>query len=107
VVDEMLMQFVSSGLDTLVAGRVEDRSGFIVDDDKVSLFDQGFMPRNLKSNKLIIGLFGYGCITRPFAIRNNKIFDSNVGIFEVADYLETFEVRSNDNSSKILERLFN
>jgi rhamnosyltransferase len=95
VFDEMLTQFIRNSLDTLLAGRIEDRSGFIVNDDKVSLFDEGFMPRDFKSNQLIIGLMGYGCITRPFAIRNNQIFESQVSIFTIYDYLESFEIRSN------------
>lgn len=95
VLDEMLDQFVRNGLDTLIAGRVEDRSGFILSDEKVSMFDQGFMPRDLKNDKMVIGLLGYGCITRPFAVRNNEIFQSKVGIFEISDYLESFELRSN------------
>jgi len=110
VLDEMLDKFVRNGLDTLIAGRVEDRGSFILHDEEVSLFEKGFMPRDLKNDKLIIGLLGYGCITRPFAVRNNQIFESKVGIFEISDYLESLELRSNglgtsDNSINILGKL--
>ncbi len=95
VIDEMLSRFVREGLDTLIAGRVEDRGGFVLNENKLSIIESGFMPRDLKKNKLIIGMIGYACISRPSCIRNQQIFDKKIGVFEITDYLESFEIRKN------------
>ena len=111
VIDEMLSKFVIDGLDTLIAGRVEDRGGFIQSESGINLIEQGFMPRGLKDSKLIIGMIGYACISRPSSVRKSQIFDNKIGVFEISDYLETLEIRSSIphqllSTTPILSNLF-
>ena len=67
--------------------------------------DSGDAPRAYKE-KAYIGLKGLCCISYPEFIRQETIFDSNIGLFEVDSLLASFEVRS-ENDRRIASQLLN
>ena len=101
LIDEMIDHILSNGLDTLVAAQSE--SGSLWQERENSSFvrvDSGDAPRAYKE-KSYIGLKGLCCISYPEFIRQETIFDSNIGLFEVDSPLASFEVRSENDLSLI------
>ena len=68
---------------------------------------EGFIPRNLKTEKTIISLFGLCCVTYPSVIRSGDLFKKKkVGIYEVLDQISSIEVRDKI-SSELTKQLLN
>jgi len=106
LVDEMIDHILSNGLDTVVAAQAE--SGSLWQERENASFirlDSGDAPRAYKE-KSYIGLKGLCCISHPEFIRQEAIFDSNIGLFEVDSPLASFEVRS-ESDRKIASQLLN
>ena len=105
VIDKMIYKFVSEGLETLIAGKEETRGAFLKKEEDLTLLEEGFMPRDLKESRLIIGMVGYGCITYPARVRNQTLFKDKFGIFEIENNLTAIEIR--DESIDIYNSLSN
>ena len=94
LVDNMIQKLLNDGLDTIFAGKTEKRSVWKVDTYATSMMIDGFIPRNLKTEKTIISLFGLCCVTYPSVIRSGDLFKKKkVGIYEVEDQISSIEVR--------------
>lgn len=93
MVDAMIRRLVTEGFDTVIAARRESRSLWLETNGAITLFDEGFMPRQLKQSKAMVGLFGLGCVTRPMSLRHGDLMGGRVGIYEVNDPFSSIEVR--------------
>ena len=105
VIDKMIYKFVSEGLETIIAGKEETRGAFLKKEEDLTLLEEGFMPRDLKESRLIIGMVGYGCITYPARVRNQTLFKGKFGIFEIENNMTAIEIR--DESIDIYNSLSN
>jgi hypothetical protein len=101
----MIYKFVSEGLETIIAGKEETRGAFLKKEENLTLLEEGFMPRDLKESRLIIGMVGYGCITYPARVRNQTLFKGKFGIFEIENNMTAIEIR--DESIDIYNSLSN
>ena len=92
LIDKMISQMLNKGFDTIIAAKPE--SGSIWQEGDSGLFtrlDSGDAPR-LYKEKSYIGLKGLCCVTHAESIRQESIFDNNVGLFEVNSLLSSFEM---------------
>jgi len=92
LLDNMITQLVSEGLDSMIAAKPEHNSCWINDNNEFKRIDEGFIPRELKQ-PFYIGLVGLGCITYPAFIRKGQRFGGEVGIVEISDPFSLIEVR--------------
>jgi len=94
LIDDMIQKLLNDGLDTIFAGKIEKRSVWKVETGATSMIMEGFMPRNLKTEKTVISLFGLCCVTYPSVIRSGDLFNGKkVGIYEIEDQISSIEVR--------------
>ena len=94
LIDDMIQKLLNDGLDTIFAGKIEKKSVWKVETGATSMIMEGFMPRNLKTEKTVISLFGLCCVTYPSVIRSGDLFNNKkVGIYEVEDQMSSIEVR--------------
>ena len=89
----MIDRLILEGLDTIVAGKVEKRNIWVEKSGTTVPLGESFMPRNLKSSKPIISLFGLCSVTYPKMIRTGDLFKGKLGIFEVNDPTCSIKVR--------------
>jgi len=94
LIDEMIHQLVTEGLDTVIPARKEYSSCWIEDDGLYKRIDQGYIPRQFKK-PTYTGLKGLGCVTQPSTIRKGQLFGESVGIYNVS-------ISSKSNSYRII-----
>ena len=93
MLDAMIVQLVSGGLDTVIAARKETRGIWLKTEGETRMLAEGFMPRQLKQSHAMIGLLGFGCVTYPTFLRQGDVLAGKLGIFEVDHPLSVMEVR--------------
>lgn len=93
MLDAMISQLVSNGLDTVVAARKETRGIWLESGGETRMLADGFMPRQLKQSHAMVGLLGFGCVTHPMFLRQGDLLAGKLGIFEVDNPLSAMEVR--------------
>jgi len=93
MLDAMIGQLVSRGLDTVIAARKETRGVWLKTGDETRLLAEGFMPRRLKQGHAMIGLVGLGCVTYPTLLRQGDVLAGKLGIFEVDHPLSVMEIQ--------------
>ena len=106
LIDEMIEHILSTGLDTVIAAKLESGSLWQENEDNSYLrLDSGDTPR-LYKEKSYIGLKGLCCITHTEFVRREDTWNSKIGLFEVKTPLSAFEVRS-QYDRQIADRLLN
>lgn len=91
-VDALIEDFISSGVDTLIAVKEEKRAVWHRNHDgQISMVGEGFMPRKLKSTSILIGLLGLGCITHASYLRSGSLFSGNLGVYPIHNDLMSYE----------------
>jgi glycosyltransferase involved in cell wall biosynthesis len=93
LIDDMIRQLVTEGLDTVVPARKEYNSCWIEKDGSYQRIDHGHIPRQFKQ-PTYTGLKGLGCVTHAATIREGRFFGTNVGMYEISDSLSCIEARS-------------
>ncbi len=93
MLDGMIRQLVTQGLDTVIAAKKETRGIWLKQDGETKLLAEGFMPRELKQSHALVGLKGLACVTHPMFIRQGDLRGGRLGIYEVSDPLAAIEVR--------------
>lgn len=93
MLDAMIRQTVSDGLDTVMPARRETRGIWLEKKGEARLLGEGFMPRDLKQTHAMVGLTGLACVTHPMFIRQGELRGGRLGIYEVSDPLAAIEVR--------------
>lgn len=103
MIDEMISKLIHEGFDTVIAGHPETRSLWLQDtvEGVITPVGEGFMPRELKTTRAIIGMMGFACVTRPVCVRTGSILKENVGIFELPDPMCSVEVRDQHSLSLV------
>jgi len=97
LIDKLIDHLLITGLDTVFAAKAE--SGSLWQENESNSFtrlDSGDMPR-LYKEKSYVGLKGLCCVTHTKFVRQETIFDSRVGLFEIDSPLASFEVRSDQD----------
>jgi CMP-N-acetylneuraminic acid synthetase len=92
LIDDLIEQLVSRGLDSVIPGTPEYGSCWTKKNNNLERVDEGDIPRVLKT-PIHIGLKGLGCVTFPDYVREKRVFGDNVGIFEIFDHYCAIEVR--------------
>jgi rhamnosyltransferase len=93
MLDAMIGQLVSGGLDTVIAARKETRGIWLKTETGTQMLAEGFMPRQLKQSHAMVGMLGFGCVTYPGLLRQGDVLARKLGIFEVEHPLSVMEVR--------------
>ncbi|MFA5088095.1 MAG: glycosyltransferase family 2 protein [Candidatus Omnitrophota bacterium] len=104
LIDELITQLVSQGLDTVFPARKEFDSCWIKKDKKITRIDEGFIPRKFK-DPVYIGCKGLGCATFPLFLREGKIFGEKVGFYDIPDSRYFLEVRE-EHDFIVAEKFF-
>lgn len=110
MLDSMIQRTVDEGLDTVIAARRENRGIWVESHGETSLLGEGFMPRDLKQTHAMVGLLGFGCVTRPMFLRQGNFFGRKVGIYEVNHPLCSIELRNGvalDLAGKMIDGWWN
>lgn len=92
MLDMMIEYLIDKGLDTVIAARTENRGIWVESEGETSMLGDGFMPKQFKKTKAMVGMFGLGCVTHPMFLRQGGLFSGKVGIFEVEDPLCSIEL---------------
>jgi len=93
LLDDMIAQFVRHGLDSVIAGRAENRAIWKQQGSNIVQLEEGMVPRKFKEPTLI-ELRGIGVVTHPQFIREGSLLGRKVGIYEVNNPYSHLEVRS-------------
>jgi CMP-N-acetylneuraminic acid synthetase len=97
IIDDIVLQFINGGYDTVLAGTEEDRSIWktnIDGDCVVSDHDKNPMPSKLKEFKSTISLVGMCSITHVSSLNNGSVFSGEIGISEIKDPLSKMRFKS-------------
>jgi len=92
LIDELIEQLVSQGVDSVIPVRKEFNSCWIKEKNQIIRIDDGFTPRKFK-DPVYIGCKGLGCATYPLFLKKGKIFGEAVEIYDIEDKRYFFEVR--------------
>ncbi len=105
MLDQMIMHLLNSGYDSVIAAKSETSWMWNVKKNgEISRIDEGDIPRAFK-NQSYIGLHGLGCLTYSEYIRNGSLLGKNTGLFNIENFLGSFEVRGSSSleiASKLL-----
>ena len=93
LIDEMILQLVTAGLDTIIPARREYNSCWIEEEGSYRRIDQGYIPRQFKK-PTYTGVKGLGCVTHVAPVRQGQLFGEKVGIYEIQDMRSCIEVRN-------------
>ncbi len=104
LIDSMINKLIKEDLDSVFAGKVEQKSIWIKNSKETKIVTEGFMPRDLKEEKAIISLFGLCFVTYPEIIKTGDLFSGRTGIFQIVDSISHIEIRD-QSTLKIYEDL--
>jgi len=93
LLDDMIVQFVRHGFDSVIAGRAENRAIWKQQGSNMIQLEEGMVPRKFKDPTLI-ELRGVGFVTHPQFIREGSLLGRKVGIYEINNPYSHLEVRS-------------
>jgi len=96
LIDKLIEQLLSEGLDTAIAGFPEFRPCWLKTDAHLRRVDNFDRPRQDRE-PLHIGLASLGCATYPEFIRRGTRFGPKIGILEINDPIATVEIRTKDD----------
>jgi CMP-N-acetylneuraminic acid synthetase len=103
LIDDMIIQLVENGFDSVLAVRKESRSIWSEKDGRIERVDKGDIPRKYKE-PCFIGLKGLCCVTHPEFVRKGSLLGERLGIYEVNNSYSSIEVRGEENL-RMAERL--
>jgi glycosyltransferase involved in cell wall biosynthesis len=98
LIDDMINKLLTEGLDTVMAGKPEERTIWTKNHHELNPVVEPFVPRNTRLSKGVVGLLGLGLVTRPVAIRQNSVLIENVGVSEIVDQLSSIEIRTDEQA---------
>jgi len=110
LIDEMIVQLVHDGLDSLVAVKTESRGIWLDTEGVLEELLEGFMPSSLKKSQALVGLMGLGYVTRPMFIRSSNLYGNRLGVYKINDPFAPIQVRDPIGvmiAEKFLERWWN
>lgn len=107
LIDKMIKEIVDKGLDTLLAGKPENRGLIIKENDQLEIFNEGFMPSKFKDKETIIGLYGLCLISHPECFRENSIFSKKFGYFPIENNISTLIINEKNLGNNQFDILLN
>ena len=99
LIDDMVIQLVENGFDSVLSVRKESRSLWREEDGKIERIDKGDIPRKYKE-PCFIGLKGLCCVTHPEFVREGSLLGERIGIYEVNNPYSPIEVRGEEGFKK-------
>ena len=103
LIDDMIIQLVNNGFDSVLAARKESRSIWSEKDGRIERVDKGDIPRKYKE-PCFIGLKGLCCVTHPEFVREGSLLGNRIGVYEVNNPYSSIEVRGEEDL-RMAERL--
>ena len=103
LIDEMIIQLVNNGFDSVLAVKKESRSIWSEKNGRIERVDKGDIPRKYKE-PCFIGIKGLCCVTHPEFVREGSLLGSRIGVYEVNNPYSSIEVRG-EEEVKMAERL--
>ena len=97
LIDAMINKLIKEDLDSVFAGKLEQKSIWIKNNIETKIVTEGFMPRDLKEEKAIISLFGLCFVSYPEIIKTGDLFSGKTGIYQINDSISHLEIRDNEN----------
>lgn len=91
LIDNLIEQMIYRGLDEIIPGEA-NHGAFWIQKDNLTRIDEGDIPRTIKK-PIYKGLKGLGYVTYPHIIRQEKIFEENMGFLEIDNLYSPIEVR--------------
>jgi len=99
LIDDIIMQFVNGGYDTVFTGMKENRSFWTTDSKgEINIDNQNNipMPSKIKKHEATISLIGLCCVTQASSLRTGTVFSGKTGIVEITDPLSRILVKSKE-----------
>jgi CMP-N-acetylneuraminic acid synthetase len=103
LIDNIIIQLVENGFDSVLAVKRESRSIWSEEDGKIKRIDKGDIPRRYKEPSFV-GLKGLCCVTHPEFLREGSLLGGRVGVYEVNNSYSSIEVRE-EEGLRMAERL--
>ena len=101
LIDNMILQLIYKGQDTVIAAIQEKRSVWIQPDNESELINiekDILMPRSLKKSRAFIGMLGICCVTHPMMIRTQSVLDGKTGLYKITNDFSSITVRKDVDS---------
>ena len=95
LIDDMIVQLIENGFDSVLAVRRESRSIWSEKDGRIERVDKGDIPRKYKE-PCFIGIKGLCCVTHPEFVREGSLLGERIGIYEVNNPYSPLEVRGEE-----------
>ena len=96
LIDDMIVELVEKGFDSVVAAKGENKAVWKELRDAVIQLDDGLTPRQFKE-PTFIELRGIGCVTHPELLRKGDIFGNKIGIYKVNNPYSQIEVKNEES----------
>ena len=96
LIDNMILQLIYKGQDTVIAATQEKRSVWVQPDNESELINiekDILMPRSLKKSRAFIGMLGICCVTHPMMIRTQSVLDGKTGLYKITNDFSSITVR--------------
>jgi len=104
LIDDLIFELITQGLDTVVPSKEEFNSCWIEENGAYRRIDEGFIPREFKK-PVFTSYKGLGCATYAVFIREGKLFGSKVGIYKITNPNSFIEVREEKDFELALKLL--
>ncbi len=95
LIDDMIVQLVEEGFDSVLAVKKESKSIWSEEDGKIKRIDKGDIPRKYKEPSFI-GIKGLCCVTHSEFVREGSLLGERIGIYEVNNPYSPIEVRGEE-----------
>jgi len=91
--DDMVLQLVENGFDSIIAVKKENKAIWKEKDSAIIQLEEGLTPRQLKE-PIYVELRGVGCVTHPEFLREGSLLGRKIGIYELNNPCSYLEVRN-------------
>ncbi|MDD4910376.1 MAG: glycosyltransferase family 2 protein [Candidatus Omnitrophica bacterium] len=96
LIDDMILQLVQDGLDSVIAARRENKAMWHQKEGSIQQIVEGLTPREFK-DPTFMELKGVACVTHPEFIRQGNLLGKKIGIYELNDPYSHLEVRNKED----------
>lgn len=97
LLDRLVSHAMDEGVDTALVAKRESRLAWI---DKTQgerhFINESFVPRDMRSDTLMLGLAGAGCVTHPQYVRQSGLLGPRVGVIESRHPFISTEIRTSE-----------
>jgi glycosyltransferase involved in cell wall biosynthesis len=93
LIDNLILNLVLKGLDTILPARAETNTIWTQDDGGIRMISEAPVPRKYQ-RPVYLSYKGLCCVTRPAFILNEQIFGDNIGFFQIDNPYASIEIRS-------------